>query len=187
MKDDGPTRRVTIAHNTAINTHRFLYWTGENHTFKDNLVENNIFMVNIAGGWNLPDFEVSPHNLYHGARAQSKTALQHLVLKPAELVSPPKFDVDPNPVLPLGAPMKSAGVVADFASRPIRPPLTPEPRATTPKLGHQSRGKAADLGAIELGSEWNFPRPGPRWATGELTPARPPLPPSLGAKWVGLE
>ncbi len=52
---------------------------------------------------------------------------------------------------------------------------------------HTSAGKAPDLGAIELGEEWQFPRPGPRWATGDEITGRPPMPASFRAKWVGLE
>jgi len=43
-----------------------------------------------------------------------------------------------------------------------------------------------DLGAIPPGTKWEFPRPGPRWAVGELAPPRPPLPPSLDPWWVGF-
>ena len=42
------------------------------------------------------------------------------------------------------------------------------------------------LGAIPPGTKWEFPRPGPRWAVGELAPPRPPLPPSLDPWWVGF-
>jgi hypothetical protein len=52
---------------------------------------------------------------------------------------------------------------------------------------HEARGKAPDLGAIELDETWEFPRPGPRWATGDEIPNRPAIPPSLPRKWVGLE
>jgi hypothetical protein len=41
---------------------------------------------------------------------------------------------------------------------------------------HQSRGKAPDLGAIELGDAWQFPRPGPRWAQGTEIANRPKAP-----------
>ena len=44
---------------------------------------------------------------------------------------------------------------------------------------HKSAGKAPDLGAIELGEEWHFPRPGPRWATGSEIAGRPTLPASM--------
>ncbi len=43
-----------------------------------------------------------------------------------------------------------------------------------------------NLGAVPPGKQWEFPRPGPRWAVGELAPFRPPLPPSLDPWWVGF-
>ena len=52
---------------------------------------------------------------------------------------------------------------------------------------HKPRGKAPDLGAIELGDTWRFPRPGPRWAKGSEIANRPAIPASLPRKWVGLE
>ena len=45
---------------------------------------------------------------------------------------------------------------------------------------HVTESAAPDAGALELGEEWVIPRPGPRWAVGDLTPWRPPLPPSGG-------
>lgn len=42
------------------------------------------------------------------------------------------------------------------------------------------------LGAVPPGTKWEFPRPGPRWAVGELALFRPPLPPSLDPWWVGF-
>jgi hypothetical protein len=43
-----------------------------------------------------------------------------------------------------------------------------------------------NLGAVPPGTKWEFPRPGPRWAVGELALFRPPLPPSLDPGWVGF-
>jgi hypothetical protein len=43
-----------------------------------------------------------------------------------------------------------------------------------------------NLGAIPPGTKWEFPRPGPRWAVGELALFHPPLPPSLDPWWVGF-
>jgi hypothetical protein len=48
------------------------------------------------------------------------------------------------------------------------------------------KGLWKDLGAVPPGTKWEFPRPGPRWAVGELAPPRPPLPPSLDPWWVGF-
>ena len=59
--------------------------------------------------------------------------------------------------------------------------------ATGKDYHHKARGKAPDLGAIELGETWKFPRPGPRWAKGSEIANRPAIPASLPRKWVGLE
>jgi len=52
---------------------------------------------------------------------------------------------------------------------------------------HEVHGKAPDLGAIELGDTWKFPRPGPRWAQGGEIVNRPAMPATLPLKWVGQE
>ena len=51
---------------------------------------------------------------------------------------------------------------------------------------HKALGAAPDLGAIEMGTRWEFPTPGPRWANFTNCPYRPPLPPSLDPRMVGL-
>jgi len=48
------------------------------------------------------------------------------------------------------------------------------------------KGQAAKLGAVPPGTEWKFPRPGPRWAVGDLALYHPPFPPSLDPWWVGF-
>ena len=42
------------------------------------------------------------------------------------------------------------------------------------------------LGAAPPGTRWEFPRPGPRWAVGDLALFHPPFPPSLDPWWVGF-
>jgi hypothetical protein len=51
---------------------------------------------------------------------------------------------------------------------------------------HEARGDAPDLGAIELGTQWDFPRPGPSWADFTNCPWRPPLPPSFDPRLAGF-
>jgi hypothetical protein len=74
----------------------------------------------------------------------------------------------------------------DFHLRENSPAVDAGSKGNDARYQHQSKGSAPDLGAIELGDTWKFPRPGPRWAIGELKPWRPPLPPSLDPNWVGL-
>ena len=48
------------------------------------------------------------------------------------------------------------------------------------------QSQAAKLGAAPPGTDWKFPRPGPRWAVGDLALEHPPFPPSLDPWWVGF-
>jgi hypothetical protein len=75
----------------------------------------------------------------------------------------------------------------DFNLRPDSAAVDAGAAGKDKEYHHQSRGKAPDLGAIELGETWNFPRPGPRWAKGNEIPNRPAIPASLPRKWVGME
>jgi len=47
--------------------------------------------------------------------------------------------------------------------------------------------KNSDLGAIPYGGNWDFPKPGPRWATPANMPQRPKWPASASPKWGGLD
>ena len=99
----------------------------------------------------------------------------------------------PLPVLPL----QEAGLAenipsfngsyVDFGLKPNSPAVDAGAPGTDVKCHHTAGGRASDLGAIELGETWKFPRPGPRWAVGKKTPWRPELPPSLHPRWVGLD
>jgi hypothetical protein len=51
---------------------------------------------------------------------------------------------------------------------------------------HVRAGAAPDVGAIELGEEWEMAT-GPRWAVGAKQPWRPTPPPSLDPSWLGIQ
>ena len=159
-----PTRGVRIIHNTMVNTRDALWWCGSDHRYEDMVFENNLFYVAHPQDWKLPGFVPSRHNLYCG-----------LLLEPSHMPQVIHFN---------GLPFASWNPI-DFSIRPGGPAV--DAGAPSTEYFHESRGKAPDLGAIELGEAWRFPRPGPRWAKGSEIANRPALPPSLPPKWVGLE
>jgi len=159
-----PTRGVRIIHNTMVNTRDALWWCGSDHRYEDMVFENNLFYVAHPQDWKLPGFVPSRHNLYCGLR-----------LEPSHMPQVIHFN---------GLPFASWNPI-DFSIRPGGPAV--DAGAPSTEYFHESRGKAPDLGAIELGEAWRFPRPGPRWAKGSEIANRPALPPSLPPKWVGLE
>jgi hypothetical protein len=55
---------------------------------------------------------------------------------------------------------------------------------SSPARGAASNG--TDLGAIQFGGVWEFPQPGPRWATPENMPQRPVWPASISPEWGGF-
>ena len=160
-----PTTGMRLIHNTVVQTRDTFQWCGEGHRYENNLLENNIIYVAKSQGWGMPDFLLSHHNLYCGPKIDPKH-IPGLIHGDQPFVSlkPMDFNLRPD----------SAAVDAGAAGK-------------DKEYHHQSRGKASDLGAIELGDTWKFPRPGPRWATGNEIPNRPAIPASLPRKWVGLE
>jgi hypothetical protein len=161
-----PTRGVRILHNTMVNMWRWLYWCGEDHRYEDVLMENNIFYCAESRGNGLRGVTFSRHNLYCGPKIATNDIpeMMHDRRSPFVSMSPMDFSLRPDSAaVDAGAPGKDETYF------------------------HKSAGKAPDLGAIELGEKWEFPRPGPRWAAGSEIAGRPALPASLKAKWVGLE
>jgi len=158
-----PTRGMRLVHNTVVQPRGVFQWFGKDQRYEDNVLENNIIYVIGSQSWGVPDFPLSHHNLYCGP----KTEPQHL----PELIHAEQPFVSLKPI--------------DFH---LRPDSAAVDAGTAGKnYHHEARGKAPDLGAIELGDTWQFPRPGPRWATGDEIPNRPTIPASLPRKWVGLE
>ena len=104
----------------------------------------------------------------------------------------PDFTTPALPVLPLQEARLAentpafAGPYIDFALRADSPAVDAGAPSTGARYHHKITGPAPDLGAIELGDTWKFPRPGPRWAIADRCPWRPEIPPSLHPRWVGL-
>jgi hypothetical protein len=161
-----PTQDCRIFHNTMVNTkgnNIGLYWVG-GHRFENMVLENNILYVSRSQGWSLPGFVPSRHNLYCGPSMDRNhlPELIHAGDSPFRSMKPMDFELRADsPAVDAGA------VAADYH--------------------HTAKGKAPDLGAIELGEKWLFPRPGPRWADGNSISNRPAIPASLPLKWVGME
>jgi len=160
-----PTRGVRLIHNTVVQPRTCLHWFGEGMPYVDMLMENNIIYVGEAQTWNSPDFPISRHNLYCGPNVKA----EHM----PQMTHGEQPFVSLNPI--------------DFRIRPDSAAVDAGAPGKDKEYFHKSAGKAPDLGAIELGEAWQFPRPGPRWATGKEISGRPRLPASLEAKWVGLE
>jgi hypothetical protein len=158
-----PTRGVRIIHNTVVQPHGCLRWFGDGDHYKDMLIENNIIYNGEAQTWDC--FPISSNNLYCGPNVKAEHIPQVIHgEQPFVSLNPIDFNIRPgSAAVDAGAPGKDA------------------------EYFHKSAGKAPDLGAIELGETWQFPRPGPRWAAGSEIVGRPALPASLKAKWVGLE
>lgn len=161
--DGLPTKDTRIFHNTMVNARDLLYFCG-GHRYENMLLENNIFYAARTQGWNMPGFIPSRHNLFCGPKIDPKDM-------------PEVMHLDGSPFVSL-KPM-------DFALRADSPAV--DAGAAGTNFHHTARGKAPDLGAIELGDTWQFPRPGPRWAKGNEIANRPAIPASLPLKWVGME
>ena len=160
-----PTRDVRLIHNTVVQPHGAVEWFLQGHRYENMLLENNILYVGSPQNWVSPDFPMSHYNLYCGPKVTAEHSPQAIHGdQPFVSLNPLDFNLRPN----------SAAVDAGTPGK-------------DKEYFHKSAGKAPDLGAIELGETWNFPRPGPRWAKGNEIPNRPAIPASLPRKWVGLE
>jgi len=161
-----PTQGVRIVHNTMVNTQGQnigLWWVG-GHRYENMVLENNIFYVAQSQNFRAPGLVFGRHNLYCG-----------LKVDPSHIPEMMHYD---------GSPLVSMSPM-DFTLRADGPAV--DAGAAGKDYYHEGRGKAPDLGAIELGDTWQFPRPGPRWAKGNEIANRPAIPASLPLKWVGLE
>jgi len=158
-----PTRDVRLIHNTVVQPHGVFQWFAKDISYENNILENNILYVAKSQDWDVADFPLSRHNLYCGPKIDPK----HI----PEILHGDQPFVSMKPM--------------DFNLRADSPAV--DAGAGGENYHHEPRGKAPDLGAIELGETWNFPRPGPRWAKGSEMSNRPAIPASLPRKWVGLE
>lgn len=160
-----PTIGIRIVHNTVVQTRDTLQWMGKDHRYENNLLENNILYIAKSQDWGIPDFPLSRHNLYCG----------------------PKIDPKHTPEVIHGDQPFVSMKPMDFNLRPDSAAMDAGAPGKDKEYFHKSAGKAPDMGAIELGETWKFPRPGPRWATGIEIPNRPAIPASLPRQWVGLD
>jgi hypothetical protein len=160
-----PTIGMRLVHNTVVQTRDTLQWLGAGHRYENNLLENNILYIAKSQDWGIPDFPLSRHNLYCG----------------------PKIDPKHIPGLIHGDQPFVSTRPMDFNLRPDSAAVDAGAPGKDKEYFHKPAGKAPDLGAIELGETWSFPRPGPRWAKGNEIPNRPAIPASLPRKWVGME
>jgi len=160
-----PTIGMRLVHNTVVQTRDTLQWLGMGHRYENNLLENNILYIAKSQDWGIPDFPLSRHNLYCG----------------------PKIDPKHTPEVIHGDQPFVSMKPMDFNLRPDSAAVDAGAPGKDKEYFHKSAGKAPDLGAIERGDTWKFPRPGPRWAKGNEIPNRPAIPASLPRKWVGLE
>lgn len=158
-----PTRDVRLIHNTVVQPRGVFQWFAKDIGYENNVMENNILHVAKSQDWGVADFPLSRHNLYCGPKINPKH-IPEIIHGDQPFVSMKPMDFHLRP--------DSAAVDAGAAGKDYH---------------HKARGKAPDLGAIELGETWKFPRPGPRWAKGNEIPNRPKIPASLPPKWVGME
>jgi hypothetical protein len=188
---DAPSRGITMVHNTFVNSHHTLSWT--KHNFVDCIFENNVMMVNHSSPWEQQGYVPTKHNIYTGPNVDPKHMPPMLTGRHPGFRQQPDFIAEPLPVLPLqetglAVPARTFdGPYVDFGLCPDSPAVDAGASGTEDEYHHVARGKASDLGAIELGEDWSFPQPGPRWAVGGKKPWRPELPPSLHPSWVGLD
>lgn len=193
------TKLVTIAHNTLVSSTGGLYWTGEDHTYEDSIFENNIIYTRRETGWTQPDFTMSPYNLNSGPRMNPNAPnLTHVIhATDPDFVAAPLMEAGTLvggarqivPVLPLqAAPPTTEAPTVDFRLQPSGASTDAGNPASylDTEYHHARSGAEPDLGALELGDDWEFSA-GPRWATGANQPWRPTPPPSLDPRWLGLE
>jgi len=185
-----PSRGITMVHNTFVNSYHTLSWT--KHEFVDCIFENNVMMVKRSSQWDQLGYVPTKYNIYTGPDVDPNHMPPMLVGKNPGFQQHPDFEAKPLPVLPLqevglaSATPTFHGPYVDFSLRSDSPAVDAGTPATGDEYHHTARGKASDLGAIELGENWTFPRPGPHWAIGKKMPWRPELPPSLHPEWIGL-
>jgi hypothetical protein len=171
-EDAGKTENgLTIVHNTVVlgdsperDSKLYTNCNASEVPYANSILQNNIIWVRNSQSWNLVGFTFANENLVYGSRFASEHVPNAIHANPGFVSVSPVIDFrlrNDSPAVNLGA----IGSIDYY---------------------HQTTDGIPDLGAIEYGTTWTFPRPGPRWATPALMPQRPPLPTSLKASWVGL-
>jgi hypothetical protein len=195
-----PLTGMTIRNNTLIHTKCGVSWGAspdqKPHYFKDNLVANNIIYARDWVSWQgLPwdlGLQMQKNNLCCGPTLVSGRDAPKEVLSTRNTA--PFLSEDTHwwdvmaPTLPTLVDERDLGeekeinrvnfiLSEDFVQAVIKDSGLP---VAEYKDVHKN------LGAIPAGTQWDFSRPGPRWAVGESALFHPPLPPSLDPWWVGF-
>ena len=176
-----PAREWAIVHNTLVNasSHGDFRWFGRN-------IVDHIHVL----------FQ---NNIFYATRPVRNVGLTGVVWGP-NLVSSPTVNAEqpPNSIIaptqpgfqewdPIDFRLKRGSPGVDAGSATYPEPWGKRLAAITPAFKHETRGKAPDLGAIELGEDWKFERPGPRWAEAyDSIPSRPELPKGFHPSWAGF-
>ena len=152
-------------------------------------VDNNIFWVWQANAWPYKGMTLSKHNIYRGSRINAKNHLAHCMRdSDASFVQNPAMPKEPT-VLPFkgfGSLQQAATQHIDFRLADNSPAIDAGSTNNDEGYGHNSKGKSADLGAIEHGTEWVFPRPGPRWMNDQEAMGTTALPAELNPAMLGF-
>ena len=178
FRQDGrsPTRDMTIVHNTLINAHLFLYWTGNDHLFEEIVFDDNIVDVVLANEWKLAGLKPGPGNVLRVMKGKHRgnAGLPHArFVGDGEVgyAAPPPYGAGMMPVLvPLGAGGGGSETTLD-------------PRLTLDSPAVDATGDGLPAGAFDVASgsegsgQWLPLQVGPRWDT-EAAWQRT-LPPSL--------
>jgi len=195
-----PLSGMIIRNNTLINAKSGVSWgtsTRHGKYFKDdNVVANNIIYARDWGFCSgLPwkeGLEIEKNNLCVGPMIEAGKHAPPGVLcsrTKGPFVGQDMYFCD---VMPPSLPglVDEAEIGAEVEIKRVSFAVSEEyVRAAVKECGFEAaeyKDVHKNLGAIPRRTKWEFPRPGPRWAVGELAPPRPPLPPSLDPWWVGF-
>ncbi|MDL5045308.1 hypothetical protein QQ054_04540 [Oscillatoria amoena NRMC-F 0135] len=154
---------LTVVHNTFVTPYKLL-WTDEwfPPEYGSNTIENNIMLVDTSAAWQRDGFTPTAHNLLWGKNTDASHIAGAVHADPGFASTEPyDFHLSPQ------SPAIDAGVNRDA------------------EYHHNSVG-GTDLGAIEFGTRWSMPKPGPRWGNRDTLPGRPGFPPSLPVHWAGF-
>jgi len=194
-----PLTGMTIRNNTLVNAKCGVSWgTDSRHQpyFKDNLVGNNTIY---ARDWKfcsgLPWKEglaIEKNNLCCGPAIMAGKDAPDGVLCTRNVEPFVKRDTHYWDVMPVVLPTLVAEGELGEEKEIYRVNFSVSEeyvRAVVKELGlpeAEYKDICKNLGAVPPGTKWEFPRPGPRWAVGELALFHPPFPPSLDPWWVGF-
>ena len=169
-----PAKDWAIVHNTLVNAsgHGDFKWFGEKIVDHINvLFLNNIFYATNAIGDPGLKGAVWGNNLVCNPDATGKV--------------PNSIGANLGNWDPFDARLQANSPAVD-AGGSIPEPWAERLKGITPAYRHEARGKAPDLGALELGETWKFEQPGPRWGSWKDIPSRPAFPKSFDPSWAGF-